>query len=428
MWTQQIDCVSGALIPNTNLLIQMPASIISYLFNGNNGYPQTVAGLFAVANDALGGKDLGDENVIIVPSFEDIKTAILKINAAFNECRRLVPANINATGFIYNDDDGMDDGIIDFDPGSPLNGPALGGVYLTLIEGDAIDMNGENTGAILKVSPIDANGNYLFDPVANGTYTINMGTTSTGDRKPLAPLNKVFTAEGGNVINGFATGDGVPNGRIVMTVKDNDPPIFKALRPTAVLNDLNYGIANAPLPVKLLSFKGRSTNKGNELTWTTSNETDFSHFDIEKSEDSKIFKKIGDVMGNSKLSETFAYNYTDKNTSFDSYYRLKMVDLDGKFNYSKIIFVAKENQENNISEFYPNPNLGLETNLIINSNADSKWIITGYDLAGKVIYNELKFLNSGENTLKFNLTNFSKGLNIIRFDDGKTVQYRKLSR
>jgi hypothetical protein len=363
MWTQQIDCVSGALIPNTNLLTQMPASIVSYLFNANNGYPRTVAGLFALANDALGGKDLGDENVIVIPSFDDIKTAVQKINAAFNECRRLVPADINATGFIYNDDDGMLDGIIDFSPGSPLNGPALGGVYLTLIEGDAIDINGENTGQILKVSPIDANGNYLFDPVVNGTYTINMGTTSTGDRKPLAPSGKVFTAEGGNVINGYATGDGMPNGRIVMTVKDNDPPIFKALRPTAVLNDLNYGIANAPLPIKLVTFDGKNTSEGNKLVWKTTNETDFSHFELEKSTNAIEFGSIATVKGNNSN----IYNQIDANPIEGiNYYRLKMVDLDGTSKLSNVISVNFEKGADFVSIQNPTVNgeFDLKTNLI----------------------------------------------------------------
>ncbi len=299
MWTQQVDCATGQLIPNTNLLTQMPESVVSYLFNSNNGYPQNVAGLFALANDALGGKNLGDPNLIVIPSFDDLKTAVERINAAFNECRRLVPANINATGFIYNDDDGMEDGKIDFVPGSPLNGPALGGVYLTLIEGADFDADGANIGNILKVSPIDANGNYLFDPVVNGTYTINMGTTPTGDRKPKAPAGKVFTAEGGNVINGFATGDGTPNGRIVMYVEDNNPPVFQNLRaaaPAATLNDLNYGIGNASLPVKLEKFEAKKQNEANILHWKTSNEINFSHFEIQKSADSKQFENIAKIV------------------------------------------------------------------------------------------------------------------------------------
>jgi hypothetical protein len=430
MWTQAVDCTTG--IPfGPNVLTQMPASIISYLFNGNNGYPQTIAGLFAVANDALGGKDLGDENVIVIPNFDDIKTAIERINAAFNECRRLVPAPINATGFIYNDDDGMSDGIIDFVPGSPLNGPALGGVYLTLIEGSDIDINGNNTGQILKVAEISATGQYLFDPVVNGTYTINMGTNPAGDRKPVAPNGKVFTGEGGNVINGYALGDGVPNGRIVMTVKDNDPPIFLALKvaaPMATLNDLNYGIADAVLPVKLLYFEGKKVESGNELNWKTAREVNFSHFEIEKSQNAQTFELIGKVISstNTNKTETQAYSFIDNNSTGESYYRLKMVDSDGSSKYSNIVFIKAEKQKSFVGEFYPNPATENESTIIINSSLHTNWSITSIDMGGRILNTENKVLIIGENKVKVKIDKLRVGTNIIRFENADGVQYRKI--
>lgn len=419
MWTQQIDCATGALIPGTNLLTQMPESVISYLFNPNNGYTRTIAGLFSVANDALGGKDLGDENVIAIPSFDELKTAVERINAAFNQCRRLVPANINATGFIYNDDDGMTDGVIDFEPGSVLNGPALGGVYLTLIEGDAIDANGNNTGQILKVAPIDQNGNYLFDPVVNGTYTINMGITPTGDRKPIAPAGKVFTAEGGTVINGKATGDGMPNGRIVMTVLDDNPPIFHALRkaaPLAVLNDLNYGIADATLPVGLMYFDAKVIENGNKLTWKTANEKNFSHFEIQKSLNAKEFGTIGNVFNNNAS----LYNFTDMDISEGTiYYRLKLVDNDNTFEYSKVISINIEKGRKYIIVENPANNGELKINTNFENPIFNFSTINGVQV-------DFSMVESGKNKYQIKLKNSKPGIYILNTVSNGQIKSSKI--
>ena len=99
--------------------------------------------------------------------------------------------------------------------------------------------------------------------------------------------------------------------------------------------------AGGPLDVKLSSFTAVLINSNGQLTWISETETNSSHFEIERSDDAVKFDKRGMVnsYGNSTSKKT--YNYTDpiNTTSKIVYYRLKMVDRDGKYNYSKIIAI-----------------------------------------------------------------------------------------
>jgi hypothetical protein len=93
------------------------------------------------------------------------------------------------------------------------------------------------------------------------------------------------------------------------------------------------------LPVNLITFAGKAQEKTIQLGWRTTAETNFSHFEIQKSEANKEFGTIGKVTGNNQSN----YNFTDTNpTEGNNYYRLKMVDLDGSSAFSKTISVNYE--------------------------------------------------------------------------------------
>jgi trimeric autotransporter adhesin len=108
-----------------------------------------------------------------------------------------------------------------------------------------------------------------------------------------------------------------------------------------------------PLPLSLISFSGKSTENGNELNWQTANEVAFSHFEVEKSETTHKFNKIGVVKGSK--AESYWYNDPLASLPYQKtlFYRLKMVDFDGSFKYSKII--AFENKPHSELSIYPNP-------------------------------------------------------------------------
>lgn len=112
------------------------------------------------------------------------------------------------------------------------------------------------------------------------------------------------------------------------------------------------------LPVSLLSFQANLKEKDALLSWTTTNHYNFSHFVIEKSVDAGSFKEAAIVFAPETTSSENNFNYKDNlqnSTDKAIYYRLKMVDVDGKSSYSetRMVRLTEENKVQ-ISTF-PNP-------------------------------------------------------------------------
>lgn len=195
-----------------------------------------------------------------------------------------------------------------------------------------------------------------------------------------------------------------------------------------------YESSNAPIPIKLISFEGKSVEIGNHLKWTTSSEENFSHFEIQRTLDArqgsvnKIFQKIGEIKGKGNTSENQIYSFLDKEASWfpNAYYRLKSVDLNGKFEFSKIIFIQKESEKLSVGNVYPNPALGSDVFLNIYSADNEQFNIYIYDFKGKVISSEKLILKNGENKVKLNIGENHKGLLFIKIENMATSHFTKL--
>jgi hypothetical protein len=96
------------------------------------------------------------------------------------------------------------------------------------------------------------------------------------------------------------------------------------------------GFSNV-LPVQLTQFTATPKTNSVALNWTTASEKDNAFFQIEHSVNGKDFKSIGSINGNGSSAQTISYSF-EHNAPAEgvNYYRLKQVDVDGKFNYSTI--------------------------------------------------------------------------------------------
>jgi Secretion system C-terminal sorting domain len=193
-------------------------------------------------------------------------------------------------------------------------------------------------------------------------------------------------------------------------------------------NTNDFELINSPyastLPVRLISFTSKNTGNGNELTWKTSSEVNFSHYEVERSENAEAFEKIGKVDGN-KLE---VYEFIDKNPSYiinhsSIFYRLKMVDLDGTSAYSKIIVLKTENIDKSIGQIYPNPSY-KEAKVSITTSESGNWSLKTFDNTGKLINKENIILQKGVNNVE--LKKLNSGMNYIKVSDGKTTEVRKV--
>ncbi|MGB5893945.1 MAG: M28 family peptidase [Ignavibacteriaceae bacterium] len=96
------------------------------------------------------------------------------------------------------------------------------------------------------------------------------------------------------------------------------------------------------VPVELVSFSGTAMQDEIKLSWSTASELNNLGFEVERSLDENGFSTIGFVSGVGTSTETHYYSIIDR-SHFENknriQYRLKQVDFDGSFEYSKVIEV-----------------------------------------------------------------------------------------
>jgi hypothetical protein len=132
------------------------------------------------------------------------------------------------------------------------------------------------------------------------------------------------------------------------------------------------------LPVKLLNFTARLANEKVWLAWSASQEQNVSHYCIESSYDNKNYTQAALLFPAEEVVAVNNYSYKDpiKNAAAPViYYRLKMVDKDGRFKYSKTKFVRLGNGDDNAKiTAYPNPVVN-ELHISVPQNWQNKIVI-----------------------------------------------------
>lgn len=95
------------------------------------------------------------------------------------------------------------------------------------------------------------------------------------------------------------------------------------------------------LPVVLGNFNGTLNGSSANLTWSTKTEINFKQFELQKSSNARDWQTVGSVSAKN-ISTGTTYSLTDKSViDSKTYYRLKLVNLDGTFTYSGIIILSK---------------------------------------------------------------------------------------
>ncbi|MFI5154982.1 MAG: hypothetical protein ACHQEM_02290, partial [Chitinophagales bacterium] len=111
-------------------------------------------------------------------------------------------------------------------------------------------------------------------------------------------------------------------------------------------NDIFQFRGTAPLPVTLVKFDA-SLGNGNSVnvSWTTAEEINSSYFEVERSADAMSWQPIGQVPAKGQSSGLVDYKFVDPApTNATNFYRLRMVDLDAKYKFSKVAKVSLESR------------------------------------------------------------------------------------
>lgn len=141
-------------------------------------------------------------------------------------------------------------------------------------------------------------------------------------------------------------------------VKKAAAPVFALLLWTSTGFSQSDSIRPPSIPVSLLDFRANLRNDNALLNWKTTNHYNFSHFIIEKSTDARNYKDAVVIVAPESTSAENNYRYNDNlhsSTNKTVYYRLKMVDVNGKISYSETRMI-RLTEENDIQiSTFPNP-------------------------------------------------------------------------
>ena|GEM_PF-713989 len=177
------------------------------------------------------------------------------------------------------------------------------------------------------------------------------------------------------------------------------------------------------LPLHIISFTAEYSGKSNVLYWITSKEMNSDHFDIERSNDGSSFSRIGTVKTTGGDLQN-SYSYTDINLVKPvNYYRLKIMDKDASFSYSKTIKVG-HNTEFNIN-ITPNPATAGFINLALSSVNTSTVIISITNMNGKIVYTHQFTSTSDYLTETINVNGLGKGMYVLKAVNGNTSKTMK---
>lgn len=195
--------------------------------------------------------------------------------------------------------------------------------------------------------------------------------------------------------------------------------------------------ASSPLPVELLNFNTKIIDDKVLLTWETATEINNYGFEIQKSEfgnQYSEFKTIGFVNGHGNSNSNKYYNFIDdKPLPNDNFYRLKQIDFDGKYEYSKTVGISFMKSQTNFSleQNYPNPfNPITKISFHIPNVADAynaSATLSVYNILGEIVKSLVnQNLTAGNYAIEFDGSNLSSGVYYYTLKTGNFIQTKKM--
>jgi hypothetical protein len=187
----------------------------------------------------------------------------------------------------------------------------------------------------------------------------------------------------------------------------------------------------SPLPVELLFFEAAPDNDAIRLAWGTASEHNNMKFEIERSLDAEHFTKIGEVAGAGNATGARSYKYYDRDVQAGVvyYYRLRQVDTDGKYTYSKIRRAMIEgdgtSDKLSISQFMPNP-AARSSKVMVHSGKAMEMQLRVISIDGNVVMEQSNGVEQGENEISIDISSLAKGTYVVQFNSMDGTEIRKL--
>lgn len=182
-----------------------------------------------------------------------------------------------------------------------------------------------------------------------------------------------------------------------------------------------FAVANLDaLPLNIVSFTASLEKNEVKVLWNTTNEVNTSSFIIERSKDGVIYNSIGSVAAKN-LASTNQYNFTDLSPiNGVGYYRLKVIDKDATYRFSKVITVSTKIKAGTLM-VYPNPSVAAIT--VTHDKATSNASVEIYLMDGKKVSSQQILENATQTSL--DISKLSAGNYLIVFSNNGIITSTK---
>ncbi|MEO1259008.1 MAG: T9SS type A sorting domain-containing protein [Bacteroidota bacterium] len=321
-----------------------------------------------------------------------------------------------------------------------LNGGALRQTQSTTSLSFAGSFENQNAGSVEGVGIYDFLGgltnNGSFAPGNSpGILTVNTFDNTGGELNiEISPTNPFGLYSPGvdfDLLN--ITGAATLNGTLNVTHSGDTPPAgtsFVIMTATG-FSGSQFGTVNLPnnsdwsitynadnvvigfqtvLPVELTDFKAEKEDDHVLLNWQTLSELNNRGFFVERSADGWSWGEIGFVEGRGNSSGKNNYLFKDENPLQSmNYYRLRQVDIDGHFSFSKIINVVWEKELKNIFEIYPNPVSGNYLSVFFKNIKSENGELILINNIGQIIKKEKIELKENKMEINYGIKNIPAG-------------------
>ncbi len=181
---------------------------------------------------------------------------------------------------------------------------------------------------------------------------------------------------------------------------------------------------NSVLPATLLDFSGNGYPGYNQLQWKVAQEQGLDHYELERSTDGSVYTKVATVVSQNQTAVT-TYSQQDNTSLFETYYRLKLVDIDGRFTYSSVVFIRKTNTKNEFSVM-GNP-FGNEIVLKYKLSNSQKVYVQLFNVTGALVRKEEYAATAGTGIYTITgVQQLNSGIYLLKIESGGDRQTIRL--
>lgn len=179
------------------------------------------------------------------------------------------------------------------------------------------------------------------------------------------------------------------------------------------------------LPVELVEFNTYLEDNNVKLEWTTAAEINNDRFEVYRSSDGTTWELLTTILGAGNSNNILKYSIYDMSPLLGvSYYRLKQIDIDGRFDFSKTVTISNYQYVN--ASIYPNPTNGNFL-LKIQEELVEDFLVVLKDQTGRDVYSKVIVKNYTSQIVVFDIRNkISSGIYYVTGTNNKQLFNKKI--